>query len=85
MPRNVRNFWAEVHADGKATPVATGPVSADGGINIIVYQRDGGNVVRAVSLTGRAEDDGSLVLYVEGGIDVKLASTRGGFTVRTKR
>jgi len=85
MPRNVRNFWAEVRADGKDTPVVTGPVSADGGINVTIYQRDKGGVVRAVSLIGRAEDDGALTLYVESGTDVKLSATPGGFKVVTKR
>jgi hypothetical protein len=85
MPRNVRNFWAEVRADGKDTPVATGPVSADGGISVTIFQRDKGAVVRAVGIVGQVDNDGALTLYVEGGVDVKLSATPGGFKVVTKR
>jgi len=63
MPRNVRNFWLELEVDGKKTPVATGPVAKDGGFQMIIRQRDNGEVTKAGELHGRVDQDGNLSLH----------------------
>lgn len=64
MPRNVRNFWVEGSAEGKATPVGFGPRSKDGGISLTIKQRDNGEVTTALQVVGIARQDGSLVLTI---------------------
>lgn len=39
MVRNVRNFWFEADIDGRDTSMSGGPVAADGGMTIRIYQR----------------------------------------------
>jgi len=94
MPRNVRNFWIEAQVDGKKHSVATGPRRADGGFGLQVYIRDKGDIRTAVRLSGRVDDDGELVLYVNPGrpdredndctLKVKREKS-GGFTITTDR
>lgn len=43
MPRNVRNFWIEVHADGRK-PIATGPQSSSGGARVVIRNRREGSI-----------------------------------------
>jgi len=62
MPRNVRNFWIEVSADGYRQPVALGPRKKDGGFRLTVRQRDRGQVTCPLTLEGYAEPDGRLRL-----------------------
>lgn len=77
MPRNVRNFWIEIEVDGKKTKVATGPISKDGGVRVVVKMRDHGEIVEAGVLTGRAHSGGSLELSWDspGGLAMTLANT----------
>lgn len=46
----VRNFYVEADIDGRETRLAGGPARKDGGMNIVVTQRDGGDIVRAFSI-----------------------------------
>lgn len=62
MPRNVRNFWLELNVDGSKSSVETGPRSADGGFQLTILQRDNGSIVRGMTISGRATDDGKLIL-----------------------
>lgn len=56
-PRNVRNWWIEVEVDGRATKVALGPVARDGGFDLVVKMRSGGEVAEALWVTGRARGE----------------------------
>jgi hypothetical protein len=62
MPRNVRNFWLELTVDGKTSRIETGPQAKDGGFSLIILQRDGGSITRAMEVDGRALSDGRLKL-----------------------
>lgn len=64
QPRSIRNFWVKLDVDGKETSVATGPRSKDGGFNLRVYQRTNGGITEALTLAGRADENGELTLYV---------------------
>jgi hypothetical protein len=65
---NVRNFWVTLDVDGRSSAISAGPRSKDGGFDLDVRMRDDGCTIKPVSITGRAYDDGRLVLriYVEG-------------------
>lgn len=65
MPRNVRNFWIEGSTDGRASAIKGGPVSKDGGIDLTIYQRTAGDVMKAASIYGIARSDGTLALVIE--------------------
>lgn len=69
MPRNVRNFWADFRIDGRATRLDGGPQRRDGGLSGALYQRAGGEIVRAVTLDALAISDGGLRLDVSAGPD----------------
>lgn len=64
MPRNVRNFWIETLIDGQRTAVRGGPAAKDGGFDMMIYQRDDGNVVDVLTVLGRVRHDGVLELIV---------------------
>lgn len=83
MPRNVRNFWVDVYADGMAGSTGVGPRSAGGGLDIDVAIRENGEVRKAVRLMGRVSRDGGLVLTV---FEVKPhAADEELLTIQTKR
>lgn len=63
MPRNVRNGWAVVGVDGKASKLASGPRGADGGLTVTVYVRSAGSVVAGCSVRQWVQD-GAVVLAV---------------------
>lgn len=54
MPRHVRNFWLDLSVDGKRSRVSTGPVRKDGGFTLNILMRDGGSIVKALTVTGEA-------------------------------
>lgn len=79
MPANVRNFWIELDVDGMRTAIATGPRNKEGGFSMIIRQRDKGSIITAMRISGRAGDDGRLVLEAEAvGHDaaIKVQTTR---------
>jgi hypothetical protein len=88
MPRNVRNFWLELDVDGRSK-VATGPRSKDGGFELNVLMRDGGDVKKAVRLVGNALEDGTLELHILpfDGEDIVIETESAGVTpyVQTRR
>lgn len=57
MPRNVRNFWIEGRADGRASGFSAGPRSRDGGFFARVYVRAAGGVADAFGIRGYAAGD----------------------------
>lgn len=63
MPCNVRNFWIEIEVDGKATKVAVGPKSKDGGFGMKILVRENGDISsRKMIVKGWVSPDGNLVL-----------------------
>lgn len=54
MPKNVRNWWIEGSIDGRESTLTGGPVSKGGGIDITIYQRDKGQVSKALTISGIA-------------------------------
>ena len=65
MPRNVRNFWIEAEVDGRKTPIAFGPRSADGGFRLTVYMRKLGDIETAIEMEGFLNSFGELVLRID--------------------
>ena len=63
-PRHVRNFWLEVHVDGKQETVALGPAHNDGGFSATITMRHQGRVLKAVDIKGRVCEDVILVLDI---------------------
>jgi hypothetical protein len=63
-PRVVRNFWLQGEIDGIQGPIATGPMNADGGFRLTIYQRDDSCVTEPVLISGRVNHAGELVLAV---------------------
>lgn len=62
-PRNVRNAWMNAQIDGRG-PIATGPVSADGQMQVRFFVRDNGRVIPSVSIETVATRDDRLMLRV---------------------
>lgn len=62
-PRNVRNAWMNAQIDGRS-PIATGPVSADGQMQVRFFVRDNGRVIPSVRIETLATRDGRLMLRV---------------------
>lgn len=50
--RNVRNYYVNGTADGRETPARFGPRAADGGIAVVITQRDRGDVIVAARVNG---------------------------------
>ena len=48
--KNLRNFYLEAEVDGKKTKMVGGPKHKDGGMNINLFVRDKGELMRAVSI-----------------------------------
>lgn len=61
MPRNVRNFWLDVHVDGRKS-IGTGPASSEGGFELELRVRDHGAVRFVGHLLGSKYQDGRLVV-----------------------
>ena len=56
-PRNVRNFWLEAKVDGRESKVIGGPSNKEGGFELKIRMRDGGEVTLPVTLEGYADGD----------------------------
>jgi hypothetical protein len=65
MPRNVRNWWLELDIDGKTQRIEAGPQSRVGGFTLTIKQRDQGDIVTALEVTGLADGRGNLLLRAE--------------------
>lgn len=62
--RSVRNWWIETTVDGAKKTVAAGPKPKDGGFSLTIYQRNEGQSVTAVVISGHADGYGRLWLTV---------------------
>lgn len=61
MPRNVRNFWISVTADGVKHSLATGPRTSGGEATITVqYRRNGDVSSLPVTISCKCDRDGKL-------------------------
>jgi hypothetical protein len=45
-----RNFWIEAEIDGRETPLAGGPRSKDGGMDVLLTVREDGGISEAVRI-----------------------------------
>ena len=65
-PRNVRNFWLEVEVDGRKEKIACGPVNKQGGMRLVLHQRNKGKVERVLTINCNAftdMDTGEITLW----------------------
>ena len=51
----VRNFWFEADVDGYHTQLSGGPRAKDGGMDIVLYQREDGEIYTAMKIFCRAD------------------------------
>lgn len=70
MPKHVRNFWIDLDVEGRGSRVGTGPRSKTGGFSLSIFQRDKGDIMRAVHIDGLAHDDGELFLRISDHNDI---------------
>lgn len=70
------NFALAIDVDGRKRPLRLEPVGEQGGFDCVVFLRDGGLHVRTLTLTGRADHGGRLMLRVFLGASVLI--WRGG-------
>jgi hypothetical protein len=61
--RNVRNAWVTLDVDGRSEPVATGPRTKNGSMNVAFRVRDHGESVPSITVDTYADGD-RLVLRV---------------------
>lgn len=61
--RNVRNSYVTVQA-GNGRPVSTGPISASGGVEIVIQQREFGDISPDVVRITQTVDGGEVILRV---------------------
>ena len=59
-PHNVRNFYIEVEIDGYKTTLRGGSPSKDGGMKVTLYQRDSGEITKALTVDCTADSEGVL-------------------------
>ncbi len=66
-----RNFWINAEVDGRKTPLAGGPRSKDGGMDVTLLVRDDGGISDGVRITCRS-DGGKNTIRVWGPDGEKL-------------
>ena len=77
MPRNVRNFWVRADIEGREKTLAGGPVAKDGGIDMTILIRDGGEVSDAVEICGRCINGrNSITIRAKGHETIKIECPR---------
>ena len=59
----VRNFWIDADIDGRETMLSGGPRRKDGGMSVIIKQRDEGSITTALRISCK-EYDGKLLTQV---------------------
>jgi hypothetical protein len=72
MPRNTRNWYMNGRIDGRSSRIEGGPQAKDGGFDLTINQREGGDVADGLRVYGLAQSSGNLVLVatatsIEGG------------------
>lgn len=60
----VRNFWIEGSIDGRNTVLAGGPQSKEGGLEVIIKQREDGGITAPIEVICRAAAEGNLTTTV---------------------
>jgi len=83
MPRHVRNFWLDVRIDGRASKLEGGPRAKCGGLEVVLYAREEGEIVRALRISCVALTSGLLVAEVIPCLP--LAKVADGWRVQTTR
>ena len=66
-----RNFWINAAVDGRKTPLAGGPRSKDGGMEVLLTVREDGGISDVVRITCRS-DGGKNTIRVWGPDGEKL-------------
>ena len=61
----IQNFYIDCEIDGHKSRLTGGPRAKNGGFNLTVYQRDSGEKIEAVKISGTVRDDVVLVLDVQ--------------------
>ncbi len=56
-----RNFWINAEIDGRETPLAGGPRSKDGGMDVLLTVREDGGISDGVRITCRSDGEKNIV------------------------
>ena len=56
-----RNFWINAEIDGRETPLAGGPRSKDGGMDVLLTVRDDGGISDGVRITCRSDGEKNVI------------------------
>ncbi len=56
-----RNFWINAAVDGRETPLAGGPRSKDGGMDVLLTVREDGGISEAVRIVCRSDGGRNIV------------------------
>ena len=56
-----RNFWINAAVDGRKTPLAGGPRSKDGGMDVTLLVREDGGISDGVRITCRSDGEKNIV------------------------
>ena len=54
---SVRNFYIDARIDGRESHIKGGPARKDGGLSIILTQRDKGSIIEAFRIESIADGD----------------------------
>jgi len=57
-----RNFWINAEIDGRKTPLAGGPRSKDGGMDVTLLVRDDGGISDGVRITCRSDGEKNTIM-----------------------
>lgn len=53
----LRNFWADIYVDGRESPLGSGPRAKDGGMEIVIRQRDKGEGFKSFTISCTVDKD----------------------------
>ena len=57
-----RNFWINVGVEGRKTPLAGGPRSKDGGMDVTLLVREDGGISDGVRITCRSDGEKNTIM-----------------------
>jgi hypothetical protein len=63
----IRNFWIEVHIDGRKTVLKGGPQSKNGGMRVNIFQRDHGMIKQSGHIQCQSDGLDLITFGLEGG------------------
>ena len=73
----VRNFWIEGSIDGRISTLAGGPQSKEGGLEVIIKQREDGGITAPIEVICEADSAGNLTTVVfHNGVEVCRHETK---------